>query len=221
MQRSEYTFEFQVWHFRFFTSVPTPQQFLFSSPLQHGLVEMRSLTIRTLSLARLAATTRPRTFFPTAFDRSSRDKKLRSRPSSACAAGLRLHRRSPAGWSGASRPQWVRLEVKGTAKMAKIGSFTKISGELRGQIITLSIQAQSVRIVADEQASGNAPSHRVYAGEAEVGAAWSKRTSDDRPYLSIKLDDPSFTAPIFAQLFSGEDGEYDLVWSRQTRRDRD
>ncbi len=105
--------------------------------------------------------------------------------------------------------------------MAKIGSFKKVSGELRGQIVTLSVQAKSVRFVADEQASGNAPSHRVFVGEAEVGAAWSKRTQDDRPYLSVKLDDPSFVAPIFAQLFAADDGEYDLVWTRQARRQQD
>jgi len=105
--------------------------------------------------------------------------------------------------------------------MAKIGSFKKVSGELRGQIMTLAIQAKSVRIVADENASGNAPSHRAYIGDAEVGAAWSKRTSDDRPYLSVKLDDPSFTAPIFAHLFAGEDGEFDLVWNRPARQTRD
>ncbi|MEW6628990.1 MAG: DUF736 domain-containing protein, partial [Pseudomonadota bacterium] len=73
---------------------------------------------------------------------------------------------------------------------------------------------------ADEQASGNAPGHRVYVGEVEVGAAWEKRTNDDRPYLSVKLDDPSFVAPIFAQLFPGEDGEYDLIWNRPTRQSR-
>ena len=105
--------------------------------------------------------------------------------------------------------------------MAKIGTFKKVSGELRGEIITLSVQAKSVRIVADEHASGNAPSHRVYFGEAEVGAAWSKRTNDDRPYLSVKLDDPSFVAPIFAQLFEGQSDEFDLVWSRPTRRGSD
>lgn len=106
--------------------------------------------------------------------------------------------------------------------MAKIGSFKKVSGELRGQITTLAFQAKSVRIVADEQASGNAPSHRVYIGDsAEIGAGWSKRTNDDRPYLSLKFDDPSFVAPVFAQLFEGQDGEYDLVWTRPVRRDRD
>ncbi len=105
--------------------------------------------------------------------------------------------------------------------MAKIGSFRQGSGELRGQIMTLVLQAKSVRIVADENASGNVPSHRVHIGDAEVGAAWSKRTSDDRPYLWVKLDDPSFTAPVFAQLFAGENGEYDLVWNRPSRQTRD
>ena len=66
--------------------------------------------------------------------------------------------------------------------------------------------------------SGNAPSHRVFIGDIEVGAAWEKQAQDKRPYLSVKLDDPSFTAPIFAQLFTGEGDEHDLVWSRQTRR---
>lgn len=103
--------------------------------------------------------------------------------------------------------------------MSKIGSFTKTaSGEYQGEIVTLSVQAKKVRIVPDTNASGNAPSHRVFIGEAEVGAAWPKTTQDDRPYLSVKLDDPTFTGPIFAQLFAGDGETHDLVWSRQARR---
>ena len=38
---------------------------------------------------------------------------------------------------------------------------------------------------------------------------------EGRDYLSIKLDDPSFTAPIFASLFADEDGKtFNLIWSR-------
>ena len=103
--------------------------------------------------------------------------------------------------------------------MAKIGSFKKVSGEYRGQIVTLSVQAKSVRITPDAKPNCNAPSHRVFVGDVEVGAAWEKSSQDKRPYLSVKLDDPSFTAPIFAQLFMGEGDEYDLVWSRQSRRE--
>ena len=105
--------------------------------------------------------------------------------------------------------------------MTKIGSFKKVSGEYRGQIVTLSVQAKSVRIAPETNPTGNAPSHRVMVGDVEVGAAWSKRTSDDRPYLSVKLDDPSFVAPIFAQLFDNADGEFDLVWNRPVRRSND
>ena len=105
--------------------------------------------------------------------------------------------------------------------MAKIGSFKKASGELKGQITTLAIQAKSVRFVPEDSTTGNAPSHRVFIAEIEVGAAWTKRTQDDRPYLSVKLDDPSFTAPIFAQLFENEAGGFDLVWTRQSRRGSD
>ena len=42
---------------------------------------------------------------------------------------------------------------------------------------------------------------------AEIGAAWSKRSNEGRDYLSLKLDDPSFNAPIFANLFDDPDGE--------------
>lgn len=100
--------------------------------------------------------------------------------------------------------------------MANIGTFKKSGDQFSGSITTLSVQQKNVRIVPEEPSSkDNAPSHRVFVGSAEIGAAWSKVSKDDRPYLSIKLDDPSFAAPIFATLFAGDDGKiYDLVWTR-------
>ena len=100
--------------------------------------------------------------------------------------------------------------------MATIGTFKKSGNEFVGQIVTLSVQAKNVRIVPEANRSGeNAPSHRVYVGRAEIGAAWSKRSEEGRDYLSLKLDDPSFNAPIYANLFDDEDGEgYTLIWSR-------
>jgi len=104
--------------------------------------------------------------------------------------------------------------------MATIGTFTKIEDGFTGQIVTLSVQARNVRILRDERASGeNAPSHRVYVGRAEIGAAWTKRSAEGRDYISLKLDDPSFTAPIYANLFDDEDGEtFSLIWSRPSGR---
>jgi uncharacterized protein (DUF736 family) len=103
--------------------------------------------------------------------------------------------------------------------MANIGSFKKVGSELQGEIVTLSVQTKGVRIVPEaNRVSDNAPSHRVFVGRAEIGAAWSKRSNEGRDYLSIKLDDPSFTAPIYANLFEDEDCEgYSLIWSRGRR----
>ena len=100
--------------------------------------------------------------------------------------------------------------------MANIGSFKKSGSEFQGEIVTLSVQTKNARIVPENNRSNeNAPSHRVYVGRAEIGAAWSKRSNEGRDYLSVKLDDPSFIAPIYANLFNDEDGEgFTLIWSR-------
>ena len=52
----------------------------------------------------------------------------------------------------------------------------------------------------------------------ECGAAWKKTARvSDREYLSVKLDDPSFPAPIYASLVKGEgDDSFNLIWSRRT-----
>ncbi len=50
----------------------------------------------------------------------------------------------------------------------------------------------------------------------EFGAAWKKTSGEGRNYLSVKLDDPSFPAPIYATLVEGEDeGSFSLIWSRR------
>ena len=106
--------------------------------------------------------------------------------------------------------------------MANIGSFKKSGNEYQGEIVTLSVQTKGVRIVPEANRSNdNAPRHRVFVGRAEIGAAWSKRSNEGRDYLSLKLDDPSFTAPIYANLFDDEDGGFSLIWSRPTRRNGD
>lgn len=101
--------------------------------------------------------------------------------------------------------------------MATIGTFKKSGKSYSGEISTLAVQSKNVRITAeDNRASENAPTHRIFVGKAEIGAAWAKRSNEGRDYLSIKLDDPSFAAPIYANLFDDETGETSsLIWSRQ------
>ena len=106
--------------------------------------------------------------------------------------------------------------------MATIGSFKKVGNDFQGEIITLSLQAKGVRIVAEPSPSNDkAPSHRVFVGRAEIGAAWSKRSSEGRDYLSVKLDDPSFTAPIYANLVADDGESFTLIWSRSRKQNGD
>ena len=105
--------------------------------------------------------------------------------------------------------------------MATIGTFKKTgNNEYTGEIVTLSLQTKNVRIVSEARATGeNAPSHRVFVGRAEIGAAWSKTSNEGRAYLGLKLDDPSFNAPIYANLFDVDEGEgFSLIWSRPNGR---
>jgi len=43
-------------------------------------------------------------------------------------------------------------------------------------------------------------SHRDFVSRAEIEATWSKESNEGKYYLFLKLDDPSFTALIIANL---------------------
>lgn len=100
--------------------------------------------------------------------------------------------------------------------MANIGNFKKVGTEYQGDIVTLQVQARNVRIVPeDNRTNDKAPNHRVFVGRAEIGAAWSETSKAGHDYLSVKLDDPSLAAPIYANLFEAEGEEgFSLVWTR-------
>jgi uncharacterized protein (DUF736 family) len=98
--------------------------------------------------------------------------------------------------------------------MAQIGTFTRSdNGSFTGTIRTLSLNVKATLRPSDKD-TDKAPDYRVVAGTIECGAAWKKTSRDDREYLSIKLDDPSFPAPIYASLIEGDNSEHRLIWSR-------
>jgi uncharacterized protein (DUF736 family) len=98
--------------------------------------------------------------------------------------------------------------------MATIGTFTKSGdGSYNGAIKTLSLNVKQAQLRPGDKESDNAPDYRIFAGGVEFGAAWKKTSRESRDYLSVKLDDPSFPQPIYANLVDAEEG-YTLVWSR-------
>ena len=99
--------------------------------------------------------------------------------------------------------------------MATIGTFTKSGDTFTGSVKTLSINAKTT-IRAADKGSDKAPDYRVFCGPIEYGAAWRKTSNEGRAYLSVKLDDPSFPAPIYATLVEGDEADsYSLIWSRR------
>lgn len=101
--------------------------------------------------------------------------------------------------------------------MATIGTFTAVENGYSGSIRTLVLNVKA-RIARVETSSDKGPQFRVYAGNVELGAAWQKTSGEGRNYLSVKLDDPSFSDPIYATLteVDGEDA-FHLIWSRSNR----
>jgi len=101
--------------------------------------------------------------------------------------------------------------------MTTIGTFSKTQdGGFHGAIRTLALSLKAVDIRPVERSSDSGPDYRVYAGGADLGAAWTV-TKPDRPEcLSVRLDDPSFPAPVNALLAQTADG-YELRWSRRSR----
>jgi uncharacterized protein (DUF736 family) len=164
-----------------------------------------------------------RDFLPLGFAHSSRKpRKSRRRRPPLCCGPKRGASAIAFGPQIAIEAAMVAgFEQQRRSDMANIGTFKKSGHELQGEIVTLSLQAKGVRIVPEtNRPSDNAPSHRVYVGRVEIGAAWSKRSNEGRDYLSVKLDDPSFTAPIYANLV--EDGDaFSLIWSRSRKQNGD
>lgn len=99
--------------------------------------------------------------------------------------------------------------------MAQIGSFTRDeSGIYTGTIRTLTLNVKATFRPSPKEHE-KAPDYRVQAGGVEFGAGWLKAARESgAEYLSVKLDDPSFPAPIYATLVQGDNGEHKLIWSR-------
>ncbi len=100
--------------------------------------------------------------------------------------------------------------------MAIVGTFTPDKDGYVGTIRTLTMNVKARIVANDQKKSEGAPDFRIFAGRAELGAAWKAQTNSEEPkdYLSVQLDDPSFAESIRAALFE-EDGAAFLVWNRR------
>jgi len=73
--------------------------------------------------------------------------------------------------------------------MSTIGTFSKQEDGFNGTLHTLAFNVK-VKIVPITKNKDQGPDYRVLAGAMEIGAAWKRQSKANKPYLSVKLDDP-------------------------------
>ena len=105
--------------------------------------------------------------------------------------------------------------------MAFIGKFVRQqNNSIARSIETLTFQS-SLTMQPITERRPNGPVYRIFAGSYECGAAF-ERTSPEtgQVYLSLKLDDPSFTAPLSLAAYEDRDDadHLNIVWNRPKPR---
>jgi uncharacterized protein (DUF736 family) len=109
---------------------------------------------------------------------------------------------------------------KGNHIMSIIGNFTRDGENYPGIIQTLAFSGP-VTLEPVKERSENGPDFVAFTvpgrqrGRVEIGSARRQRSEAGNEYLNVKLDEPSFPAPIFCRLIQleGQEG-YSLIWSR-------
>ena len=95
-----------------------------------------------------------------------------------------------------------------------IGQLTKTANGFEGELRTLTVKAE-IKLQATDSTNEKAPDFRIVANGVEVGAAWQKTSKNDKPYLSLKIDDPAFAAPVFATSSVQDEGQIvDIIFDR-------
>ena len=101
----------------------------------------------------------------------------------------------------------------------QIGIFTPTKdGGWSGSIRTLTLDAKLRLVPNDDRTSDKTPAFRVLVGNFRIGDAWESQTTGDtpKPYLRLRLDDPSLSEPLTAALFPSDTGDKaQLVWKRR------
>lgn len=161
-----------------------------------------------------------RTFLPGA--RAFLAQQKRPSPTSStrapgCAAG-----RSTFGTSIAMEAAMVaapKLRTKRTG-IANIGVFTKAEdGVFNGVIKTLALNTQGE--ARPHRRRGQRPRLSDLRLQRRNRSGLKRMSQAEKPYISVKLDDPSLPAPIFCSLHEDDANQHSLIWTRpQPRSDR-
>lgn len=102
--------------------------------------------------------------------------------------------------------------------MAIIGIFKATKDGYEGTLETLTLRA-NLTIEPAKKNSDNQPDFRVFQVtkdfKSDIGAAWKKTSREGSEYLSVSIDDLSFTAKAHCRLVkTGAEKSHTLFWDR-------
>src|SRR6516165_2138935 len=101
-----------------------------------------------------------------------------------------------------------------------IGKFTSNGNGYSGSIGSLSLDLADVTVTPVAAKQGSGPDFVLVTAKDnfEIGAGWKKISKAGKAYLSVKLDGPTLAAPINCALIQQQDGSYELIWNRDSRK---
>jgi len=103
--------------------------------------------------------------------------------------------------------------------MAIIGIFKATKDGYEGTLETLTLKAK-LTIEPAKKTNDNQPDYRVFqiadGFKSDIGAAWKKTSQRDQSeYLSVSIDDISFTTKAYCRLVkTGAEKGHTLFWER-------
>ena len=106
--------------------------------------------------------------------------------------------------------------------MATIGHVVLDNDRYRGYLRTATFHG-SIEIAPNlSKSNDKQPDFRVFVNGADIGGGWNRDNRDGEKYLSLSMDDPSFPAPIHANLGRAPDQDdpnaFAIIWNRPRQR---
>jgi uncharacterized protein (DUF736 family) len=99
--------------------------------------------------------------------------------------------------------------------MGTIGLFTHNEDDsFTGFVRTLGFSSEVRFVPVKKQDGPFSPSHRMYAGEIEIGSALALAPVQGMRHLRVDMKPPGYPARIVALLVSSEGSDFDLLWHR-------
>ena len=99
--------------------------------------------------------------------------------------------------------------------MGTIGLFTHNENDsFTGFVRTLGFFSEVRFLPVKKQDGPFSPSHRMYAGDIEIGTAVALAPVRGMRHLRVDMHPPGYLAQIVALLVSSQGSDFDLIWHR-------